>query len=84
MIVYGKLIQKIVCYNVWVELRSPNTRMLKVGFWSLKQSADYNLRLEFLILPSLSRLEPTSDTRIIHFYCTFSMDEKEAKITTFI
>ena len=44
--------------------------MLKVSFGSLKQSADYNFRLEFLILPSSGRLKPTCDTRIIHFYCT--------------
>ena len=42
--------------------------MLKVSFGSLKQSADYNFRLEFLILPSSGWLEPTCDTRIIHFY----------------
>ena len=38
-IVYGKPIQSI-CMSA--ELRSPNTRMLKVSFGSLKQSADYN------------------------------------------
>ena len=48
-IVYGKPIQKFVCYNAWVELRSPNACMLKVNFGSLKQSAEYNFRLEFLI-----------------------------------
>ena len=42
--------------------------MLKVSFGSLKQSADYNFRLEFLILPSSGWLKPTCDTRIIHFY----------------
>ena len=38
-IVYGKPIQKMVCQNAWVGLRGPNTRMLKVCFVSLKQSA---------------------------------------------
>ena len=56
--------------NAWAELRVPNTRMLKVSFGSLKQSADYNFRLEFLILLSEDRLKPTCDTRIIHFYYT--------------
>ena len=32
-------IQKMVCQNAWAELRHPNTRMLKVSFVSLKQSA---------------------------------------------
>ena len=37
-IVYGKPIQKkSYANNAWVELRSPSTRMLKVGFGSLKQ-----------------------------------------------
>ena len=36
-------------------------RMLKVSFGSLKQSADYNFHLEFLILPSSGRLKPTCD-----------------------
>ena len=47
-------------------------RMLEVSFGSLKQSADYNFRLEFLILPSSSRLKSTCDTRIIHFYYTLT------------
>ena len=55
---------------MWAELRSPNMLMLKVSFGSLKQSADYNFRLEFLILPSSGRLKPTRDTCIIHFYYT--------------
>ena len=38
-IIYGK---PIVCQNTWAELRGPNTRMLKVSFWSLKQSATWN------------------------------------------
>ena len=54
--------------NAWAELRSPNTSMLKVCFGSLKQTADYNFCLEFLILPSSGRLKSTCDTRIIHFY----------------
>ena len=29
----------MVCQNAWAELRGPNTRMLKVSFVSLKQSA---------------------------------------------
>ena len=37
----------------------------QVSFGSVKQSADYNFRLEFLILPSSGRLKPTCDTRII-------------------
>ena len=56
--------------------------MLKVSFGSSKQSADYNFRLEFLILPSSGRLKPTCDTRIIHFYymlSNFYMDEKDAE-----
>ena len=44
--------------------------MLNVSFGSLKQSADYNLRLEFLILPSSGRLKQNCDTCIIHFYYT--------------
>ena len=66
----GKQYKKIVAKNAWVELRSPNTRMLKVSFRSLKQCADYNFRLESLILPSSGRLKPTRDTSIIHFYYT--------------
>ena len=31
--------KKMVCQNAWAELRGPNTRMLKVSFVSLKQSA---------------------------------------------
>ena len=54
--------------NDWVELHSPNMRMLKVSFGSLKQSADYIL--EFLILPPSGRLKLTYDTSIIHFYYT--------------
>ena len=42
----------------------------KISFGSLKQSADYNFRLEFLILPSSGQLKPTCDTRIVHFYYT--------------
>ena len=42
----------------------------KISFESLKRSADYNCRLEFLILPSSGHLKPTCDTRIIHFYYT--------------
>ena len=42
----------------------------KISFGSLKRSADYNFRLEFLILPSLGRLKPTCDILIIHFYYT--------------
>ena len=57
-------------HNASAELRVPNTSMLKVSFGSLKQSADYNFHLKFLILPSSDRLKPTCDTRIIHFYYT--------------
>ena len=67
-IVYGKPIQKYVNQNAWAELRGPNTRMLKVRLGSLKQSANYNFRLEFLILPSSGRLKLTCDTHSIHFY----------------
>ena len=42
----------------------------KISFGSLKQSADYNFRLEFLILPSSGWLKPTCDTHIIHLYYT--------------
>ena len=42
----------------------------KISFGSLKQSADYNFRLEFLIVPSSSRLKPTCDTCIIHLYAS--------------
>ena len=81
----GNHFSSIICRNVglsmgktykkirmpkWVELRSPNTRMLKVSFGSLKQSADYNFRLEFLIPPSLGRLKATCDTRSFYFYYT--------------
>ena len=38
-IVYGKPIQKNGIQNAWAEVRVPNTRMLKVSFVSLKQSA---------------------------------------------
>ena len=55
-IVYGKPIP-IIC-------------MLIVSFGSLKRSADYNFRLQFLILLSSGQLKPTCDTRIIHFYYT--------------
>ena len=51
-----------------MELRGPNVCMLKVSFGSLKQSADYNFRLESLILPSSGSLKMTCDTRIILFY----------------
>ena len=61
--------------NMYAKMRGqnyvgPNTRMLKVSFRSLKQSADYNFCLEFLIVPLSGRLKPTCDTRIIHFYYT--------------
>ena len=59
---------KYVYQNAWVELRGPNTCMLKVRLGSLKQSSNYNFRLEFLILPSSGRLKTTCDTHIIHFY----------------
>ena len=36
----------------------------KISFGGLQRSADYNFRLEFLILPSSGQLNPTSDTRI--------------------
>ena len=64
----GNQYKKYVCQNAWVELRGPNTNTLKISFGSLKQSADYNFRLESLILPLSGRLKPTCDTRIIHFY----------------
>ena len=51
---------KFVCQNAWAELRGPNTRMLKVSFGSLKQSADYNFCS--LSLPSSGRLKLTCDT----------------------
>ena len=70
-IVYGKTIQK----KSYAKMRGRNyvvqTRACsKVSFGSLKRSADYNFRLEFLILPSSGRLKPTCDIRIIHFYYT--------------
>ena len=68
MFVYGKNIQKYVCQNALAVLRGPNTRILKVSFGSLRQSADYNFGLESLILLSSGWLNPTCDTRIIHFY----------------
>ena len=55
--------------------------MLKVSFGSLKQSADNNFRLEFLILPSSDRLKPTCDTRIIHLYYTLEQLYDERKRT---
>ena len=62
------------CLLLYAKMRGRNyifqTRMLKVIFGSLQQSADYNFRLEFLILPSSGQLKPTCDTRIIHFYYT--------------
>ena len=57
MFVYGKLIQKYVCQNAWEELRGPNTRMLKISFGSLKQSGDYNFRLESFILLSSGHIK---------------------------
>ena len=38
--------------------------MLKVSFGNLKQSADYNFRLEFLILPSSGQLKATKRPRL--------------------
>ena len=67
-LVYGKPIKRYVCQNAWAGLRGPNTRLLKVGFGSLKQSADYNFLLESLILPSSGRLKLICDTRSIRFY----------------
>ena len=32
----GKQYKKIVCYNAWVDLRRPNTRMLKNLFWEFE------------------------------------------------
>ena len=32
--------KKYICQNVWVELRSPNTHMLKVSFGQLKPTCD--------------------------------------------
>ena len=40
----------------------------KISFESLKRSADYKFRLEFLIQPSSGRLKMTCDFRVIHFY----------------
>ena len=42
----------------------------KLSFESLKQSADYKFRLEFLIQPSSDRLKMTCDFRTFHFYYT--------------
>ena len=42
----------------------------KISFGSLKRSADYNFRLEFLILPSSGQLKPACDTRSIQFNYT--------------
>ena len=40
----------------------------KSSFGILKRSADYNFRLEFLILPSSGRLKPTCDTHSFILY----------------
>ena len=64
----GLSYEQIVCLNALAKLCGPNTPMLKVNFGSLKQSADYNFCLEFLMLPLLGRLKPTCDTRIIPFH----------------
>ena len=53
--------------NAWSELRVPNTRMLNVNFGSLKQSADYNFCLEFLILLSSDLVK----TDLWHPYYSF-------------
>ena len=53
--------RKYVCQNAWAELRGPNTRMLKVSLGSLKQGADYNFRLEFLIKRANERSVLSSD-----------------------
>ena len=78
MIVYGKSIQKMLCQNAWEELRGPNTRMLKVSFVSLKQSAAWK---------PLFYLHQAGQNRTVTFvlfistvhYSSFSMDEKEAE-----
>ena len=36
----GNPYKKYVCQNAWVELRGPNTRMLKVSFGRLKPTYD--------------------------------------------
>ena len=51
-IVYGKTIQKIVCLNVWAELRSPNTRMLKMQFWNFEMKCRLEHPLGILNLNS--------------------------------
>ena len=57
--------------------------MLEVSLGSLKQTADYNFHLEFLILPSSGRLKPTCDIRIIHFYAiaALALPKKKPKKT---
>ena len=52
--------------------------MLKVSFGSLKQSADYNFLLEFLILPSTGWLKPTCDTHTIQFYYSVLLYDRAA------
>ena len=51
-----------------VGIITQSTHACSVSFGSLKQSADYNFRLEFLIPPSSGRLKPNCDTHIVHFY----------------
>ena len=70
-IVYGKPIQKNGMPKCVGGITCPKkTCMLKVSFGSLKQSADYNFRLELLIVPSSGRLKMTCDTHIINLYYT--------------
>ena len=59
-----KLYAKMRGRNYVVQTRACS----KISFGSLKRSADYNFRLEFVILPLSGRLKLTGDILIIHFY----------------
>ena len=63
-IVYGKPIQKMVCQNVWSELRGPKHAHAQSQF----REFETKCRLETLILPSSGRSKPHCDICIIHFY----------------
>ena len=64
-IVYGKTIQKKLYANMRGRNYVVQTRARsKMSFESLKRSADFKFRLEFLIQPSSGRLKTTCDFRI--------------------
>ena len=75
-----KLYAKMRGWNYILQTRACS----KMCFGSLKRSADYNFRLEFLILPSSGRLKPTCDIlRFILLYAraALSWSKKKPKKT---